>query len=78
MGLMFWKKKEEPKAAAKVMPKKDMSKKKAAEDAIRDIINLIEVRNMEESRDINKKIDNSVARELKSKLRALAKKVGKI
>ena len=50
----------------------------AAENAIRDLINWVEVQNLEEVQNATKKIEDSAAKQLNSKLRALAKKVGKI
>ena len=76
--LMFWKKEGE-KPAKKIpsfAPK--VGAKKSAENAIRDLINLVEVRNLEEVEGATKKIENSAAKELKKKLRSLAKKVGRI
>jgi len=52
------------------------SKIKEAEDAVRDIINWIEVWNLEEVQDGHKKIEDETVEELKEKLQSLAQKIG--
>lgn len=51
------------------------AKIKEAENAVRDIINWIEVWNLEEVQDGNKKIEDATVEELKTKLEDLAKKI---
>ncbi len=51
------------------------SKIKEAEDAIRDLVNWIEVWNLEEVQNGTKKIEDKTVEELKSKLEEVAKKV---
>lgn len=51
------------------------SKIKEAEDAIRDLVNWIEVWNLEEVQEGTKKIEDQTVEELKSKLEEVAKKV---
>ena len=53
----------------------DETQIKEAEDAIRDIINWIQVWNLEETQDSTKKIEDATVEELKAKLEDLAKKV---
>ena len=57
------------------MAKINVTKIKEAEDAIRDLINWVEVWNLEEIQDGTKKIEDEVVEELKSKLEDLAKKI---
>ena len=76
MGIFFWRKKD--KKPAEKAAKPENKAKTAAENAIRDIINWIEVTNMEEIQGATKKIEDSAAKQLNNKLRSLAKKVGKI
>ena len=53
------------------------SKVIAIEDDIRDLINFIEIKNEEELDDgEGKMIENATAKELKDKLRIIAKKIG--
>jgi len=55
--------------------KVSLVKIKEAENAIRDIINWVEVWNLEEIEGGVKKIENDVVVELKAKLESLAKKI---
>ncbi len=48
---------------------------KEAADAIRDLINWVEVWNLEEVQDGTKKIEDSVVEELKAKLGSIAEKL---
>ena len=57
------------------MAKVSKAKIKEAEDAVRDIINWIEVWNLEEIEGGVKKIEYDVVEELKAKLEDLAKKI---
>jgi len=57
------------------MAEVDEAKIKEAEDAIRDIINWIEVWNLEEVEGRTKKIEDATVDDLKAKLEELAKKV---
>ena len=57
------------------MPKNEKKQVKEAEDALRDILNWVEVWNKEETDEGAKKIDDAVAKELKVKLEKLAKKM---
>ncbi len=53
----------------------DTAKIKAAEDAVRDLINWIEVWNLEEVQEGTKKIEDETVDDLKVKLEELAKKI---
>jgi len=53
----------------------DLVKIKAAENAIRDIINWVEVWNLEELEGGCRKIDHDIVEELKAKLEEAAKKI---
>ena len=53
----------------------DAAKIKEAEDAVRDLINWIEVWNLEEVQEGTKKIEDSTVDDLKAKLEELAKKI---
>jgi hypothetical protein len=48
---------------------------KGAADAVRDLINWVEVWNLEEVQEGTKKIEDSVVEELKTKLQAIAAKL---
>ena len=48
---------------------------KGAADALRDMINWVEVWNLEEVQEGTKKIEDSVVEELKAKLKAVAEKL---
>lgn len=52
-----------------------MADVKEAADAVRDLINWVEVWNLEEVQDGTKKIEDSVVKELKAKLQAIAEKL---
>ena len=49
-----------------------MANIKEVEDKVRDLINLVSVYNNEEEQDAGKKIEDSVANELKEKLQEIA------
>ena len=53
----------------------DVEQIKAAEDAIRDLVNWVEVWNLEEVEGAVKKIEDGTVAELKSKLEDIARKV---
>ena len=57
------------------MAEVDEVKIKEAENAIRDLINWIEVWNLEEVQEGTKKIEDETVNELKAKLEDLAKKI---
>ena len=52
-----------------------MADVQGAADAVRDLINWVEVWNLEEVQDGTKKIEDSVVEELKTKLKAIAEKL---
>ena len=57
------------------MAEVDEAKIKEAEDAVRDLINWIEVWNLEEVQEGTKKIEDETVKDLKAKLEEIAKKV---
>jgi hypothetical protein len=56
----------------------DISKIKAVENKIRDLINLVQVYNTEEEEGEGKKIEDDAAADLKAKLQEIAKAIGEI
>lgn len=56
----------------------DISKIKAAENKIRDLINLVQVYNTEEEAGEGKKVEDDAAADLKAKLHEVAKMIGEI
>ncbi|MBW2996489.1 hypothetical protein KY332_04275, partial [Candidatus Woesearchaeota archaeon] len=57
------------------MAEVDVEKIKEAENAVRDIINWIEVWNLEEVQEGTKKVEDTTVDDLKAKLEELAKKI---